>query len=171
MRKQLTNDAALGSKEIDLARLVVEQIGAEVAENEVENHKPGLDVPVALDAPVLRIPPPQRLIYWFGSQVIDMPSATALDYPDVMKSGCLFKKPRGQSTTVAPYELTKLPAQEVTGMNGSQIEERGLALQVADGLERLYRIVVQFHRSRMFSIRWWSSSIFEVTADRSEAEA
>ena len=56
-------------------------------------------------------------------------------------------------------------------MHGDQIQERGLSFQVADGFERCYRVVVQCHKSKMFSIRRESSSIFAVRLERSEADA
>ena len=56
-------------------------------------------------------------------------------------------------------------------MHGDEIQERGLAFAVADGFERRDGIVIESHRSRMFSMRCESSSIFAVRLERSEAEA
>ena len=113
----------------------------------------------------------QRLVDRLRGQVIDMPAVAALDHMDVLALGSFLEQLRDQGASLPAGEAVILPAQEVAGMHGDQIEERSLPLQVADGFECRDRIVVESHRSRMFSIRWLSSSILAVREERSEAEA
>lgn len=171
LRQQFQFHAALRREEIDLGRFSDEHVRIEMVEDEVEHHEPGLDVGIALDAPVLRAGKTESGIDRLCRQVIDVPALPTLDDLDVPVAMGFREKASRHSAAFPMREAVILAAEKVAGMHGDQIQERGLASDIADSFERLNGVVVHRYNSRMFSMRCESSSIFAVRVARSEAEA
>jgi hypothetical protein len=61
---------------------------------------------------------------------------SALNHMDVPVTVGFFQKPGDQGATVPTGEAAVLPAEEVAGMDGDEIQKRRLAVEVANGFER-----------------------------------
>ena len=103
--------------------------------------------------------------------MVDVPAVAAFDDADMPVLRGLPEKLCYQRSPQPADKTMVLPTQEVARMHGDQIEERGFPFQVTDGLKRRDGIVVQRHRSRMFSMRWLSYSILALSEARSADEA